>query len=269
MQVIKMKNPLLLLLPFLLTGAEAFSPSQKVRQPTPTFLFGQKQQNNNLWGNLMSSGASVATAATIFAGTLVTDLAMAPPAHAAVEISRGAFVIENSAGADQSLLKTQIDTKRLLKSLFINRNELSASLGRIQKSIQTELKTPAWAELSKEVLNIEGDVVSSVKFTQPVDWQQTVKDLSHGKLNFIYNGEIFNVVAEPNFSEEEDDLVFRVKGFKGEKMVGFVTEPEVEPFWAVLNAPFYPEVSMYDSTRGLWVTIPLSHVTSHLHHACS
>jgi hypothetical protein len=250
MKVINMKNPLVLLLPLLLTGAEAFvPPSQKVRQPpTPTCLFGHKQQQtNNVWENMVSSGASIATAATIFAGALVSDLAMPPaPAHAAVEISRGAFVLETSAGVDnQSLRKTQIDSKSLLKSLFVNRKELSASLGRIQKSIETEFKAPVWVEISKNILNIEGDAVSSIKFVPPRDWQQTVKDFSKGKLNFIYNGEIFNVVAEPNFSEEQDDLVIRVKGFKGEKIIGFVTEePAVEPFWEVWNAPFYPEVSM-------------------------
>jgi hypothetical protein len=44
-----------------------------------------------------------------------------------------------------------------------------------------------------------------------------VKDISAGKLNFLLNGEIVNVSVEPTFSETQDDLVIRVKGFKGEQ----------------------------------------------------
>jgi hypothetical protein len=211
----------------------------------------------------------------------------APPAYANVELSRGAFVIRTSA-EQGALMKTQIDSKSLIKTFFSNRKAVSESLGRIQKSVQQELKEPVWLELQKEIMDIEGDVAPTIQFTPPVDIQQAVKDFSQGKINFLLNGEIFNIAVEPSFSEKEDDLVIKVKGFKGELLPYQIAAREAqaearkgpietqlakyEAFWEFWNQPYPSQVSdepsnesvmMKKSVVGSELTYPLIFSTLH------
>jgi hypothetical protein len=113
------------------------------------------------------------------------------------------------------VLKAEVDAKDLFTSVFKNRKGLKESFGRISDTIKTELATPVWTELSKEVLQIEGDVAPDIKVSPPRDIQQTIKDISNGKLNFIVNGEVINVSVEDSFSKSEDEFVLRIKGVKG------------------------------------------------------
>jgi hypothetical protein len=269
-------SPLLLLLND--DGVNAFSPS--ARQPAlATRLFSQnkKQTNNdsilgkntNFATSFKKAGASFVAAATIFTSSLVSDMAIAPPpAHAApvVELSRGAFVIETTTtSADQSLLKAKIDSKSLIKTLFVNRKELSSSLGRMQSALQTELDEPVWLEIQKEILSIEGNVVPSIKITPPSDLKQTIEDITQGKVNFLVNGEIFNVAIEPSFSETEDDLVIRVKGFKGERLPPIIREERTQPsqfdeFWVFWDEPYPSQV-----TTKQWYLAQISSTHIYMH----
>ena len=269
----KLRLPLFLLHVGALSSANAFTPSQKVaRQPTKVNAkheINESSSNLNLGKSLAKAGTSFAVASTIFASAFITDMAVAPtPALADVEISRGAFIIQTATtktknDQSSSIVKTEIDSKRLIKTLFANRKDLTASLGRIQSAVSKELSSePVWMELQKEVLNIEGDVSSAVKFTPPADWGQLVKDVTAGKVNLLLNGEIVNVSIEPNFSETEDDLVIRVKGFKGEGLPGTLyaveeksSGPAIGPirakleeykaFWQWLDEPYPTQVRTF------------------------
>jgi hypothetical protein len=255
-----------LLLLSVVIGASAFSLSQKVTtgRTASTKLFHRKGQDNDnsnlsIHHQLQKTGTSFVAAAAIFTGAVFADLSVAaPPAYANVELSRGAFVIRTSA-EQGALMKTQIDSKSLIKTFFSNRKAVSESLGRIQKSVQQELKEPVWLELQKEIMDIEGDVAPTIQFTPPVDIQQAVKDFSQGKINFLLNGEIFNIAVEPTFSEKEDDLVIKVKGFKGELLPYQIAAREAqaearkgpietqlakyEAFWEFWNQPYPSQVS--------------------------
>ena len=158
--------------------------------------------------------ASSLAAATIVAAPV---LAGAPAPAQALELSRGAIVVETGAQQPQ-LVKAEIDGASLLKTLFKNRSELSKSLDTIKMTVKKELANPAFADIKKEVLAIEGDVVPEIKVSPPTDFQQTVRDISKGKLEFIINGEVVNVSVEPSFSETEDEFVIRVTGYKGLKL---------------------------------------------------
>ena len=221
-------------------------------------LYSCRNEDSFQTFNKMKDG--MFAAATIFSTALITDLATIDvhqsPANAAdLQLSKGAFVIQTSSKPGQSLIKTEIDSQSLLKSLFQNRKELGASIGRIQGAIQQELNGPAWLDIQKEIIDIEGDVLPSVTLTPPADLAQTVKDVSKGRLNFLVNGEIVNIAVEPTFGEEEDDLVVRITGFKGEKLTGLISEQSLfkpaygpirtwlgqfEEFWAFWDDA-YPE----------------------------
>jgi hypothetical protein len=244
------------------SGVSAFSTFQKATtgRTTSTKLFHHNAQDNDIIKQLQKTGTSFVAAAAIFSGAVLADLSVAaPPAYANVELSRGAFVIRTSADQGDALMKTQIDSKSLVKTLFSNRKGLSESLGRIQKSVQQELKEPVWLELQKELMDIEGDVAPTIQFTPPADIQQAVKDFAQGKINLLLNGEIVNIAVEPSFSEEEDDLVIKVKGFKGELLPYQIAAREAraearkgpietqlakyEAFWEFWNQPYPSQVS--------------------------
>jgi hypothetical protein len=260
--------------------SSAFTTFQKVTRQEPlrptTSLNDAKHHyiingssNPNLWKSLTKAGTSFAAAAAIFGSALVSDMAVAPaPALADIEISSGAFIIQTAATTKsgdqsnaQSVRMTEIDSKSLIKTLLANRKDLAASFGRIQSAVIKELSEPVWMELQKEILDIEGDISSAVKIIPPADWRQAVKDVSSGKVNFLFNGEIVNVSVEPSFSETEDDLIIRVKGFKGERLPGTFYAPvenargpavgplraklaEYKAVWEWLDEPYPTQVSI-------------------------
>ena len=163
----------------------------------------------------------------VAAGTIIASIAGSPlAANGNVELSSGALNIQTSKQNGQSLTRAEIDTKTLLSSLFKNRKELTASFTRISNVIKEELKQPAWVELEKEILVIEGDVTPEIKLKPPADWQQTVKDISQGKINFIYNGEIINLSIDDTFSAAEDEIIIRAKGVKGVPISGIQESPK-------------------------------------------
>jgi len=135
---------------------------------------------------------------------------MLPPAAHAVEISSGAFVVQTNIRGTEL-----VDVKTLLTTLIKNRKAVAASLTRVVDAVKTELNTPVWREIQKEVLQIEGDVAADFQVLPPYDITQTLRDLSKGKLNFILNGEIVNVAVDETLGKEQDELVIRVQGFKG------------------------------------------------------
>ncbi len=129
-----------------------------------------------------------------------------------VELSKGAIVVQTTSN---TLLKSTIDSKSLLKTLFVNRQELSASLERMQSTISQELASPVWKEIQKEFLAVEGDLASSIQVTGPNNVKDTVRDVVAGKLNLIVNGELVNIAIQPNLGENQDEVVISIKGFKG------------------------------------------------------
>jgi hypothetical protein len=250
--------------------SSAFTPFQKVTRQEPlrptTSLNDAKHHyiinrssNPNLWKSLTKAGTSFAAAAAIFGSALVSDMAVAPaPALADIEISSGAFIIQTAATTKsgdqsnaQSVRMTEIDSKSLIKTLLANRKDLAASFGRIQSAVIKELGEP-----------VGSDISSAVKIP-PADWRQVVQDVTSGKVNVLLNGEIVNFSVDPNFSETEDDLIIRVKGFKRERLsrtfyapvensLGPAVGPlqaklaEYQSFWDWLDEPYPTQVSIID-----------------------
>ena len=203
------------------TSAFQASPTSS-RQTVSLDMQKSNHKNNGL--------ASLAVAGSIFASTLgfsaappaaVAAEAAAPPA---VELSTGAIMIQAATKPGQSLIRDSVDVKDLLGSLIKNRKALSASVGRVSAVVQEELKAPVWAELTKEFLQFEGDVLPEVKVLPPRDIQQTIRDVSKGKLNLIVNGEIINLSVDSSSTSAQDEFVIRAKGVKGVAMPSF-TEP--------------------------------------------
>lgn len=179
----------------------------------------EDSEPKNDWKRIVSS--------CVAAGTIIASIASSPlAAYANVELSSGALNIQTTKQNGQSLTKAEIDTKSLLSSLFRNRKELTASFNRISNIVQEELKQPAWVELEREILEIEDDVTPEIKLKPPADWQQTVKDISQGKINFIYNGEIINLSIDDSFSAAEDEIIIRAKGVKGVPISGIQESPK-------------------------------------------
>lgn len=169
-----------------------------------------------------------------------------------IELSKGAFVIQT---ASESLLKSTIDSKSLLKTVFTNRKELSASFGRIQSVISSEIQNPAWKNVLREILEVEDDLAGSVRVSPPSDVRETLKDVASGKLNFLINGEIVNVAVDPSFGENEDELKVTIRGFKQGQIartLPTMIEPRYGPirtyfskyerFWSWLATPFPSQV---------------------------
>lgn len=198
------------------------------------------------------AGASFFAAATIFSGALFSDMAVMPTPAQALELSRGAFVIETSKGGGQSLLKAEIDSKSIIKTLFVNRKDLAVSLNNIQSAVQNELATPVWSEIRKEILNLETDVVPEVKITPPSNIKAAIDDLSQGKINFLVNGEIVNVSIEPNFSSAEDDLIIRINGFKGEPLPSWLNREEEEAIATNYYGPIRSYISQFKEFWSFW-----------------
>ena len=182
------------------------------------------------------------------------------PAHAdTVELSRGAIIVqtsnvESSFSNHDSWMKSSIDSKNLLKTLFQNRKELSSSVGRIQTVIGQELaQVPAWKELQKELLSVEGDLAGMIRVLPPSDIRETIKDVSAGKLNLVVNGEIINIQVLPTFGDQEDDLVIAIKGFKGNDVFRFPTpgdEDSAQPRYGPIRSYF----SQYEPFWNWWAT---------------
>ena len=162
-------------------------------------------------------------------GTILASIVTAPltaNAGGGVELSSGALTIQTTKQDGQSLVKTEIDTKEFLSSLFKNRKDLTSSLKRISDAVKDELNQPAWIEIEKEILQIEGDVAPDFKINPPADARQTIKDISQGKLNIIFNGEIINLSIDDSFSDKEDEVVIRAKGVKGIPISGIPDSPK-------------------------------------------
>jgi hypothetical protein len=166
-----------------------------------------------------------------------------------VELSKGAIVVQTASDA---LLKSTIDSKSLLKTLFVNRQELSASLGRIQTTISQEFSNPAWREVQNEFLVVKGDFASSVQIMAPSDFKQTVRDVASGKLNLIVNGELVNVAVQPTFGENQDEVILSIKGMKGTKIspISFSATEESRPRYGPIRSYF----SRYEGFWNWWTT---------------
>ena len=208
------------------------------------------------WKQTVVNGLVAATIAATAAGlplTLNPSPAMAATDPNVLQLSKGAVVVQTTS---ENLVKSTIDSKSLLKTLFLNRQELTSSLGRIQAAIAQELSQPVWNEISKEILSVEGDLVNLVKISPPSDVKETIRDIASGKLNLLVNGEVVNVAVVPNFGEQEDDLVIAIKGFKGNKVFSFANDEapprygpirsyfsKYEGFWTWWSTPFPSKVS--------------------------
>ena len=185
---------------------------------------GDLQRQFETWQqNLQSFVAAGVVLGTAVLGFGGGGFVIQPEPANAIELSKGAIVVQTTAASTTTkTTKTTsnaagIDSQRLLKTLFSQRKELTASLKRIETSIVTEFtEQQVWKELLQEIMNVEEDVIPSIKIRQPQDLGQTIKDLQKGKLNLLVNGEVINIVVEPTLSKEQDDLVIRNVGFKGD-----------------------------------------------------
>jgi hypothetical protein len=176
--------------------------------------------------------------------TLATD---------SIEISKGALVIQT---ASESLLKSSIDSKSLLKALFTNRKEISASVRRIQSTVSSELQNPAWKNILRELVEVEDDLAGSVQVYPPEDIKVALQDLASGKLNLLVNGEIVNVVVDETFGKDEDEIKVTIKGFKQGQVARTIptfSEPKYGPirtyfsryegFWSWWETPYPDQVN--------------------------
>ena len=160
------------------------------------------------------------------AGTILTSSLLPAPAQASVELSEGAIIVQTSTKPGQSLLKTEVEAKDLAGSVIKNRKALKESLGRIAAVVKEELSSPVYTEIAKEILQIEADATPDLQVLPPRDPQQTLRDVSKGKLNLIVNGEIINLSIEKTSAAGEDEIVIRAKGVKGVGPIAF-SEPAV------------------------------------------
>jgi len=179
---------------------------------------GVKQQKNGF--------ASLALAGTIFASTLTASFGTPPAANADVELSTGAVIIQTNTKEGQNLLKAEVDVKDFVGTIIKNRKALKESVGRVAAVVKEEFASPVWSEVTKEILQLEGDVTPELNVLPPRDIQQTFRDLTKGKLNLIVNGEVINLSIEKSSTAGEDDIVIRAKGVKGVGLPSF-NEPAV------------------------------------------
>ena len=185
--------------------SEKESPRNKLNQATSCFTLG-----------LM--GASFLTALTPH------------PANAQQpinpDIPKTAIIIEtnrpssSSSLQSDSILKTEIDGKALLKTIISNRKDYSKSLNTISNTIKNELSSPQWMELTKEVLSVEDDVAKDVglpqtiKISPPSDVVNSIKSLLKGKVQLVVDGEIIDVDVEEVKGGQtgDDEITIHVKG---------------------------------------------------------
>jgi len=200
---------------------------------------------------LLSGVAATIVAVAVSAPS--TSLALPFPASTttiasteSIELSKGAFVIQT---ASESLLKSTIDSKSLLKALFIDRKELSESVGRIQTAVSSELQNPAWKNILRELVEVEGDLAGSVQLYPPQDIKVALQDLSSGKLNLLVNGEIVNVVIDESFGKDEDEIKVTIKGFK-QGQVARTVPTFSEPRYGPIRTYF----SRYEGFLSWWET---------------
>eukprot|EP00957_Ditylum_brightwellii_P067637 5134143-Ditylum_brightwellii.AAC.1 len=222
---------LFLLIASLTKGVDAFSTSSKSSSPYVSSrqssnqprhvlnLHNNNDNNDNILSNLSSVASSFAAACAIFSGVALSNPAVVNAAADKVELSTGSIIVRTSyAGLPSSdkLIKAEIDSKSLLTTAFKNRQAIKSSLERIASVAQDEITNrPVWRELAKEVLDIEGDVLPEITVRPPADLKQTITDLSKGRLNLLVNNEVVNLSVEPTFSQDEEELVFRIRGFNG------------------------------------------------------
>lgn len=185
--------------------SEKESPKNKLNQATSCFTLG-----------LM--GASFLTALTPH------------PANAQQSINpdipKTAIIIETSRPSSSaslqsdSILKTEIDGKALLKTIISNRKDYSKSINTISNTIKNELSSPQWMELTKEVLSVEDDVAKDVglpqaiKISPPSDVVNSIKSLLKGKVQLVVDGEIIDVDVEEVKGAQtgDDEITIHVKG---------------------------------------------------------
>ncbi|CAJ1939245.1 unnamed protein product [Cylindrotheca closterium] len=235
-------------------------------------------KNNDFGRHLRQMGAGVVAATAVSFAAVTSDssqLSSTVANAAELNLSKGAIVIqltaptttkESDGESTQSTAKGQFkkfdasQEQKLLQTLLKNRKELGASIGRIQQSIQNELQlkdsttagptaAPIWTEIYQELLSIEGDVVPKVQITPPVDLAATVRDLRNGQLNLLVDGEIINVSVEPTFGKDEDDLIIRIKGFKG-GMIPKATKEAPPP--TAYYGPIRSWLSRFDGFWSFW-----------------
>lgn len=239
----------------------------KIVEEKPAF---SSAGNNDIGRRFQQMGAGIIAATAISFATATSDPSQIPytVANAAeLSLSKGAIVIDLTAPTttstgDDTQKRSELkkfdasQEQKLLQTLIKNRRELGASIGRIQQSIQNELQisesntgptaAKIWTEIYQEILSIEGDVVPKLEIIPPEDLATTLKDLRDGKLNLLVNGEIINVSVEPTFGKDEDDLIIRIKGFKG----GMVPRVREAPSPSAYYGPIRSWLSEF---RDFWV----------------
>jgi len=169
-----------------------------------------------------------------------------------IVLSKGAVVIETTS---TELLKSTVDSKSLVKTVFANRQELSSSVGRIRSAVSDELQNPAWKKVLRELIAMEDDLVGLVKVYPPEDIKVTLQDLAAGRLTLLVDGEIVNVAVDKSFGTDEDDITVTIKGVKQGQVVRrlpTISEPKYGPirsyfsrfeqFWSWWESPYPSQV---------------------------
>ena len=127
-----------------------------------------------------------------------------------------ALVIETTQTqpASETIRKTSIDGKALVKTLIANRKELNTSVRRIIDFTTGEIQNGPLLEIGKELLTIEGDVVPEVKVKLPTDVRGALVDLSVGKFDVVVNGEILYVDVQEVKGDKpgDDEITIRIRG---------------------------------------------------------
>lgn len=139
-----------------------------------------------------------------------------PPTTTTTLPPKTALVIETTQTqpASETIRKTSIDGKALVKTLIANRKELNTSVLKIIDFTSSEIQNGPLLEVGKELLAIEGDVVPEVKVKLPTDIRGALLDLSAGKFDVVVNGEILYVDVQEVKGDKpgDDEITIRIKG---------------------------------------------------------
>lgn len=168
---------------------------------------------SNACGMFLS--AFVVTSAT-FASSALPAQAEASPTTSGVDTPKSALVIDSTGTSGDRIFKAELDTKSLLKTVFVNKDKLAESLKSVSGVIDSELHKKEWLEIQKELLDIEGDIAPQIKVQGPKNLKAALDELSKGKVSIVVNGELVTIDVEEvrGAQSGDEEITIHIKGTK-------------------------------------------------------
>lgn len=168
---------------------------------------------SNACGMFLS--AFVVTSAT-FASSALPAQAEALLTTSGVDTPKSALIIDSTGTSGDRIFKAELDTKSLLKTVFVNKDKLAESLKSVSGVIDSELHKKEWLEIQKELLVIEGDIAPQIKVQGPKNLKAALDELSKGKVSIVVNGELVTINVEEvrGAQSGDEEITIHVKGTK-------------------------------------------------------